>query len=39
MLTLDYLLDNILRKHFVTLTEKFLVPLNRYFATLVPNDM
>ncbi|KAF9080082.1 Protein dennd6a [Mortierella sp. AD031] len=35
----DYLLDNILRKHFVTLTEKFLVPLNRYFATLVPNDI
>ncbi|KAH7046246.1 hypothetical protein BKA57DRAFT_515342, partial [Linnemannia elongata] len=35
----DYLLDNILRKYFVTLTEKFLVPLNRYFATLVPNDI
>ncbi|KAF9357082.1 Protein dennd6a [Mortierella sp. NVP85] len=35
----EYLLDNILRKHFVTLTEKFLVPLNRYFATLVPNDI
>ncbi|KAI7818200.1 hypothetical protein BC939DRAFT_463610 [Gamsiella multidivaricata] len=35
----DYLLDNILRKHFATLTEKFLVPLNRYFATLVPNDI
>ncbi|KAG0358905.1 Protein dennd6a [Podila minutissima] len=34
-----YLLDNILRKHFATLTEKFLVPLNRYFATLVPNDI
>ncbi|KAG0258689.1 Protein dennd6a [Mortierella polycephala] len=34
-----YLLDNILRKHFSTLTEKFLVPLNRYFATLVPNDI
>jgi len=34
-----YLLDNILRKHFATLTERFLVPLNRYFATLVPNDM
>ncbi|KAF9925694.1 Protein dennd6a [Linnemannia zychae] len=35
----DYLLDNILRKHFVTLTEKFLVPLNRYFATLMPSDI
>ncbi|KAG0313567.1 Protein dennd6a [Dissophora globulifera] len=35
----DYLLDNILRKYFATLTEKFLVPLNRYFATLVPNDI
>ncbi|KAF9285418.1 Protein dennd6a [Mortierella alpina] len=34
-----YLLDNILRKHFATLTEKFLVPLNRYFATLVPSDI
>ncbi|KAF9214141.1 Protein dennd6a [Podila verticillata] len=34
-----YLLDNILRKHFSTLTERFLVPLNRYFATLVPNDI
>ncbi|KAF9965062.1 Protein dennd6a [Mortierella alpina] len=34
-----YLLDNILRKHFSTLTEKFLVPLNRYFATLVPSDI
>ncbi|KAG0001736.1 hypothetical protein BGZ79_004225 [Entomortierella chlamydospora] len=34
-----YLLDNILRKYFATLTEKFLVPLNRYFATLVPNDI
>ncbi|KAG0053301.1 Protein dennd6a [Gryganskiella cystojenkinii] len=34
-----YLLDNILRKHFATLTERFLVPLNRYFATLVPNDI
>ncbi|KAI1320123.1 Protein dennd6a [Mortierella claussenii] len=35
----EYLLDNILRKHFSTLTEKFLVPLNRYFATLVPSDI
>ncbi|KAF9904234.1 Protein dennd6a, partial [Lobosporangium transversale] len=35
----EYLLDNILRKHFATLTEKFLVPLNRYFATLVPSDI
>ncbi|KAF9114598.1 Protein dennd6a [Mortierella sp. AM989] len=34
-----YLLDNILRKYFATLTEKFLVPLNRYFATLMPNDI
>ncbi|KAF9163707.1 hypothetical protein DFQ26_002228 [Actinomortierella ambigua] len=35
----DYLLDNILRRHFSNLTEKFLVPLNRYFATLVPTDI
>ncbi|KAG0014888.1 hypothetical protein BGZ80_010170 [Entomortierella chlamydospora] len=26
-------------QYFATLTEKFLVPLNRYFATLVPNDI
>ncbi|KAG0228031.1 hypothetical protein BGW41_003573 [Actinomortierella wolfii] len=35
----DYLLDNILRRHFANLTEKFLVPLNRYFATLVPTEI
>ncbi|ORX62074.1 DUF1630-domain-containing protein [Hesseltinella vesiculosa] len=33
----DWLLNNILRRHFVDLTEKFLVPLNRYFRTLIPN--
>ncbi|RIB02190.1 hypothetical protein C2G38_901698 [Gigaspora rosea] len=32
----DYLLNNILRRYFVDLTEKFLVPLNRYFSTLIP---
>ncbi|KAI8076876.1 uncharacterized protein BX664DRAFT_367385 [Halteromyces radiatus] len=34
----DWLLNNILRHYFVDLTEKFLVPLNRYFSTLVPKD-
>ncbi|KAI8335501.1 hypothetical protein BC941DRAFT_430502 [Chlamydoabsidia padenii] len=34
----DWLLNNILRHHFVDLTEKFLLPLNRYFRTLIPND-
>ncbi|CAO3593330.1 unnamed protein product [Absidia cylindrospora] len=34
----DWLLNNILRHHFVDLTEKFLVPLNRYFKTLIPNE-
>ncbi|EIE82690.1 hypothetical protein RO3G_07395 [Rhizopus delemar RA 99-880] len=32
----DWVLNNILRRHFVDLTEKFLVPLNRYFSTLIP---
>ncbi|KAI8060285.1 hypothetical protein BC940DRAFT_246675 [Gongronella butleri] len=32
----DWLLNNILRRHFADLTEKFLVPLNRYFRTLIP---
>ncbi|KAI8996795.1 hypothetical protein BDB01DRAFT_768514 [Pilobolus umbonatus] len=32
----DWILNNILRRHFVDLTEKFLVPLNRYFSTLIP---
>ncbi|SAM08428.1 hypothetical protein [Absidia glauca] len=34
----DWLLNNILRHHFVDLTEKFLLPLNRYFRTLIPNE-
>ncbi|KAI8329068.1 hypothetical protein BC941DRAFT_385045 [Chlamydoabsidia padenii] len=34
----DWLLDNILRHHFIDLTEKFLLPLNRYFKTLIPNE-
>jgi hypothetical protein len=34
---IDWVLNNILRRHFVDLTEKFLVPLNRYFNTLIPN--
>ncbi|CAG8464033.1 2903_t:CDS:10 [Paraglomus brasilianum] len=32
----DYLVNNTLRRYFVDLTEKFLVPLNRYFSTLIP---
>ncbi|KAI8384127.1 hypothetical protein BD560DRAFT_346078 [Blakeslea trispora] len=35
----DWVLNNILRRHFVDLTEKFLVPLNRYFSTLIPVDI
>lgn len=35
----DWVLNNILRRHFVDLTEKFLVPLNRYFSTLIPINM
>ncbi|KAF7726420.1 Protein dennd6a [Apophysomyces ossiformis] len=35
----DWVLNNILRRHFVDLTEKFLVPLNRYFSTLIPVNM
>ncbi|CAO3589267.1 unnamed protein product [Absidia cylindrospora] len=34
----DWLLNNMLRHYFVELTEKFLVPLNRYFSTLIPNE-
>ncbi|ORZ12233.1 hypothetical protein BCR42DRAFT_79445 [Absidia repens] len=34
----DWLLNNMLRHYFVELTEKFLVPLNRYFNTLIPNE-
>lgn len=36
---LDWVLNNILRRQFVDLTEKFLVPLNRYFSTLIPVNM
>ncbi|KAI7868331.1 hypothetical protein BDF14DRAFT_1795470 [Spinellus fusiger] len=32
----EWVLNNMLRRHFVDLTEKFLVPLNRYFSTLIP---
>ncbi|KAI8884960.1 DUF1630-domain-containing protein, partial [Backusella circina FSU 941] len=32
----DWVLNNILRRHFVDLTEKFLAPLDRYFNTLIP---
>lgn len=35
----DWVLNNILRRHFVDLTEKFLVPLNRYFSTLIPTNI
>ncbi|RKP34008.1 hypothetical protein BJ085DRAFT_7708, partial [Dimargaris cristalligena] len=34
--TSSYILNNILRRHFLDLTEKFLAPLNRYFSTLIP---
>ncbi|KAI7876339.1 DUF1630-domain-containing protein, partial [Lichtheimia hyalospora FSU 10163] len=34
----DWMLNNILRRHFVDLTEKFLGPLNRYFSTLIPTN-
>ncbi|KAI8376415.1 uncharacterized protein BYT42DRAFT_574504 [Radiomyces spectabilis] len=33
----DWLLNNILRRHFLDLTEKFLAPLDRYFNELIPN--
>ncbi|KAI9145019.1 hypothetical protein BKA69DRAFT_1121963 [Paraphysoderma sedebokerense] len=32
----DHLINNLIRKHFVILTEKFLAPLNEYFAKLMP---
>ncbi|KAJ1968749.1 hypothetical protein H4R35_006342, partial [Dimargaris xerosporica] len=32
----SYILNNLLRRHFLDLTERFLVPLNRYFSTLIP---
>ncbi|KAI7849747.1 hypothetical protein BDC45DRAFT_593265 [Circinella umbellata] len=32
----DWVLNNMLRRHFVDLTGKFLVPLDRYFSTLIP---
>lgn len=31
-----YALNEIVRRHFVDLSDRFLVPLNRYFATLIP---
>ena len=31
-----YVFNEILRRHFVELTEMFLVPFNRYFGTLLP---
>ncbi|CAO3622313.1 unnamed protein product [Cunninghamella echinulata] len=34
----EWVLNNILRHHFVDLTKKFLVPLNRYFNTLIPTE-
>ncbi|KAI9316897.1 hypothetical protein BX666DRAFT_2027704 [Dichotomocladium elegans] len=33
----DWVLNNILRRHFVDLTEKFLAPLNSYFSTIIPD--
>ncbi|KAL7413136.1 hypothetical protein BDY24DRAFT_341111 [Mrakia frigida] len=35
----DFSANNDLRFHFADLTEKFLVPLNRYFASLIPTDL
>ena len=35
----DFSANNELRFHFADLTEKFLVPLNRYFASLIPTDL
>jgi hypothetical protein len=32
-----YVLNEIIRRHFVQLTEQFLNPLNRYFASLIPS--
>ncbi|CAO3646850.1 unnamed protein product [Cunninghamella blakesleeana] len=34
----DWVLNNILRHHFMDLTKRFLVPLNRYFNTLIPTE-
>lgn len=35
----DFVINNILRRHFVELTERFLTPLNRYFSTLIPSNL
>ncbi|KAM3588785.1 hypothetical protein VKS41_001223 [Umbelopsis sp. WA50703] len=32
-----YVLNNILRRHFADMTERFLAPLNRYFDQLLPS--
>ncbi|KAG2187540.1 hypothetical protein INT44_005229 [Umbelopsis vinacea] len=34
-----YVLNNILRRHFADMTEKFLTPLNRYFHQLLPTNV
>jgi hypothetical protein len=34
-----YALNNILRRHFADMTEKFLTPLNRYFDQLLPTHV
>ncbi len=34
----DATINNMIRRHFHELTEKFLAPLNRYFATLIPSS-
>lgn len=36
---LAYVLNNILRRHFADMTEKFLMPLNRYFDQLLPTNI
>jgi hypothetical protein len=36
---LAYVLNNILRRHFADMTEKFLMPLNRYFDQLLPTNV
>ena len=33
-----YVLNEILRRHFVDLTEHFLAPFNRFFSTLIPTN-
>jgi hypothetical protein len=36
--TIAHLLNDTIRKYFSDLTERFLEPLDRYFATLIPTN-